>query len=72
MGVRVLREQIIDGVVKRSVVSHMAKATRGAVARDLLVHDVNVATPDDLARALKELGYAADLNNATIEVVVTD
>jgi hypothetical protein len=50
----------------------MAKATRGAVARDLLVQNVNVATPDDLARALKELGYSADLNNGTIEIVVTD
>lgn len=72
VGVRVLREQIIDGVVKRSVVSHMAKATRGAVARDLLVHDVDVGTPDELVRALRELGYSAELQNGTIEVVVKD
>jgi cytoplasmic iron level regulating protein YaaA (DUF328/UPF0246 family) len=72
VGVRVLREQIIDGVVKRSVVSHMAKATRGAVARDLLVHDVDAATPGELAQALKELGYSADLTNGTIEVVIKD
>jgi cytoplasmic iron level regulating protein YaaA (DUF328/UPF0246 family) len=70
VSVRVLREQIIDGVAKRSVVSHMAKATRGAVARDLLAHGIDAETPAELAQALGELGYSADLKNGTIEILV--
>ena len=40
------------------VVSHMAKATRGRIARALLESGLDPATPDDLAKALDALGYA--------------
>ncbi|MDH2428248.1 peroxide stress protein YaaA [Sphaerisporangium sp. TRM90804] len=56
--VRVLR-QTADG--SRSVVSHMAKATRGAVARSLLEAGAEPATPRDLADLLVSLGHAAEL-----------
>ncbi|QVQ54218.1 peroxide stress protein YaaA [Spiractinospora alimapuensis] len=55
--VRVLRE--VDG--RRSVVSHMAKATRGAVARALIAADATPESPQDLARDLTELDWHVEL-----------
>jgi cytoplasmic iron level regulating protein YaaA (DUF328/UPF0246 family) len=63
--VRVFREQ--EG--KRTVVSHMAKATRGAVARDLLLDAADPATPEDLVKTLVHLGYAAELNGDNVDVI---
>ncbi|MFI7699123.1 YaaA family protein [Nonomuraea sp. NPDC049480] len=40
------------------VVSHMAKATRGEIARALLRQDATPETPDELAKLLTDLGYA--------------
>ncbi len=48
VAIRVLREQ--DG--HRSVVSHLAKHTRGEVTRHLLERDVDPATPAALAEAV--------------------
>jgi cytoplasmic iron level regulating protein YaaA (DUF328/UPF0246 family) len=63
--VRVFREQ--NG--RRTVVSHMAKATRGAVARDLLRNAADPATPEELVKTLVDLGYAAELNGHDVDVV---
>ncbi|MEW1841450.1 peroxide stress protein YaaA [Nonomuraea angiospora] len=61
------------------VVSHMAKATRGEIARALLRHDTAPDSPDELAKILDALGYTVDLaeparaNRAwTLDVHVTD
>lgn len=43
------------------VVSHMAKATRGKIARSLLRTNADPATPDELAKVLDELGHAVHL-----------
>ncbi|TMR08557.1 peroxide stress protein YaaA [Nonomuraea zeae] len=43
------------------VVSHMAKATRGEIARALLSQDAAPATPDELAKTLDALGYTVEL-----------
>ncbi|MEU6729998.1 peroxide stress protein YaaA [Nonomuraea wenchangensis] len=43
------------------VVSHMAKATRGEIARDLLRHDTVPSSPEELAKILTELGRAVEL-----------
>ncbi|MGI5288287.1 YaaA family protein [Nonomuraea polychroma] len=43
------------------VVSHMAKATRGEIARALLQQDTVPDTPEELAKLLTDLGYAIDL-----------
>lgn len=59
--VRVLRERRTGGTVRRSVVSHMAKATRGEVAGALLRAGADPRTPKDLAEALADLGYRAEL-----------
>jgi cytoplasmic iron level regulating protein YaaA (DUF328/UPF0246 family) len=63
--VRVFREQ--DG--RRSVVSHMAKATRGAVARSLLHSPVDPSTPNELAKTLVDLGYRAEPNGPDVDVI---
>ncbi|MEV4283907.1 peroxide stress protein YaaA [Nonomuraea bangladeshensis] len=43
------------------VVSHMAKATRGEIARDLFLHDTVPSSPEELAKILTELGRAVEL-----------
>ncbi|MFE2478833.1 peroxide stress protein YaaA [Streptomyces sp. NPDC001194] len=58
--VRVLHSQIVDGVEKRSVVSHFNKATKGRLVRDLLVAGAAPATPAELVTALRDLGYAVE------------
>ena len=79
VAVRVLREREVDGVAKRSVVSHMAKATRGDIARVLVGEDVRARTPEELVSALRDLGHTAELPPAgrpgtarTMDVVVRD
>lgn len=61
------------------VVSHMAKATRGEIARALLQQDTKPSTPDELAKILDDLGYTIDLTAParpgrpwTLDVHVTD
>ncbi|HEX4811273.1 MAG TPA: peroxide stress protein YaaA [Nonomuraea sp.] len=43
------------------VVSHMAKATRGEIARALVRQEVSPSSPEELAKLLTDLGYAVDL-----------
>jgi cytoplasmic iron level regulating protein YaaA (DUF328/UPF0246 family) len=43
------------------VVSHMAKATRGEIARALLHQPTQPSTPDELAKLLDSLGYITRL-----------
>ncbi len=56
VAVRVLK----DG----KVVSHMAKATRGVIARSLLESDADPQTPQELAKVLDSLGHAVSLGPA--------
>lgn len=58
--VRVLQSKIVNGVEKRSVVSHFNKATKGRLVRDLLTAGVEPDGPGELAAALRELGYAVE------------
>ncbi|AXK35938.1 peroxide stress protein YaaA [Streptomyces armeniacus] len=58
--VRVLQSTVVDGVEKRSVVSHFNKATKGRLVRDLLEAGAAPRDPAALAVALKELGYAVE------------
>ncbi|MFD0632685.1 peroxide stress protein YaaA [Catenulispora yoronensis] len=75
--VRVLHERLVDGVPKRSVVSHFNKAAKGRLARALLVGDVAATTPKELAEALQDLGFRTETTAPakpgtawTIDVVV--
>ncbi|KMO99828.1 peroxide stress protein YaaA [Streptomyces roseus] len=58
--VRVLHSQLVDGVEKRSVVSHFNKATKGRLVRDLLVSGAVPGSPAELVAALRDLGYAVE------------
>ncbi|MFP5335772.1 MAG: YaaA family protein [Actinomycetes bacterium] len=68
VAVRVLRER--DG--RRSVVSHMAKHTRGLVVRHLLQREGrDPRTPEALARAVGE-AFTCELGGDVLDVVVRD
>ncbi|MGW1865162.1 peroxide stress protein YaaA [Streptomyces mauvecolor] len=58
--VRVLHSQMIDGVEKRSVVSHFNKATKGRLVRDLLTAGAGPADPAELVTVLRDLGYVVE------------
>jgi cytoplasmic iron level regulating protein YaaA (DUF328/UPF0246 family) len=66
--VRVLHEA--GGV--RKVVSHFNKATKGRLTRALLEDGANPRTPARLAEALRDLGWAVELDGSQLDVVVTD
>ncbi|GII91763.1 YaaA family protein [Sinosporangium siamense] len=53
------------------VVSHMAKATRGAVARSLLLADNTPETPDELAKTLIDLDYDVRLDGRRLDVLLS-
>lgn len=58
--VRVLHSQMVDGVEKRSVVSHFNKATKGRMVRDLLRSGAQPKGPAELVDALRGLGYVVE------------
>jgi cytoplasmic iron level regulating protein YaaA (DUF328/UPF0246 family) len=58
--VRVLHSQIVDGVEKRSVVSHFNKATKGRLVRSLLEAGAAPKSPAALVEALRDLGYVVE------------
>lgn len=68
--VRVVQERIVGGVAKRSIVSHMAKATRGAVARALISADTDPATTEDLAKTLLDLGHSTEITPTGVDIIL--
>ncbi|WP_415950659.1 peroxide stress protein YaaA [Streptomyces sp. KLOTTS4A1] len=77
--VRVLHSQLVDGVEKRSVVSHFNKATKGRLVRDLLLAGAKPAAPGELVTALRDLGYMVEAEAPAragrawaLDVVVTE
>ncbi|WP_019631100.1 YaaA family protein [Actinomadura atramentaria] len=72
VAVRVLRERVVGGEVQRTVVSHMAKATRGAIAHDLIASGADPRTPDELLKAVAGLGHTAELHGDRLDVVLAD
>jgi cytoplasmic iron level regulating protein YaaA (DUF328/UPF0246 family) len=77
--VRVLHSQMVDGVEKRSVVSHFNKATKGRMVRDLLQSGDRPKGPAELVDALRELGYVVEAEAPgragrpwALDVVVTE
>ena len=76
---RVLHSQIVDGVEKRSVVSHFNKATKGRMVRDLLSAGAAPEGPAELVEALRDLGYVVEAEAPAragtawaLDVVVTE
>lgn len=72
VAVRVFRERVLGGVPKRTVVSHMAKATRGQIAHDLLKADAAPRTPDELLKTVADLGHTVELNGTNLDVILRD
>ncbi|WP_329616625.1 peroxide stress protein YaaA [Streptomyces brevispora] len=77
--VRVLHSQLVDGVEKRSVVSHFNKATKGRMVRDLLRSGAAPKGPAELVTVLRDLGYAVEAEAPAragraweLDVVVTE
>ncbi|MFI8004623.1 peroxide stress protein YaaA [Streptomyces sp. NPDC086010] len=77
--VRVLQSQVVDGVEKRSVVSHFNKATKGRMVRDLLTAGARPKGPAQLVEVLRDLGYLVEAEAPAragrpwaIDVVVTE
>jgi uncharacterized protein len=58
--VRVLHERVVDGVTRRSVVSHFNKATKGRLLRELLENGAQPRSPAELVEALRELKYTVE------------
>ncbi len=58
--VRVLHSRIVDGVEKRTVVSHFNKATKGRIVRALLESGAEPGTPQELAETLRGLGHTVE------------
>ncbi|WP_033218170.1 peroxide stress protein YaaA [Kitasatospora phosalacinea] len=77
--VRVLQEREVDGVLRRSVVSHFNKATKGRLVRDLLAAGTEPAAPGELVDALEQSGHRVEVSARgtdrrpwQLDVVVTD
>jgi uncharacterized protein len=75
--VRVLHERLVDGVTRRSVVSHFNKATKGRIVRDLATAGAEPRTPDELAAALRDLKYRVEYEPAgrraaRLDVIVSE
>ncbi|WP_055489771.1 peroxide stress protein YaaA [Streptomyces sp. TP-A0356] len=77
--VRVLHSQIVDGVEKRSVVSHFNKATKGRIVRSLLTEGAAPKNPGQLVEALRDLGHTVETagpagagRSWSLDVVVTE
>jgi len=55
---------------ERKAVSHMAKAVRGDVARELLSVKKAPAGPEGVAALAEEAGFTVELNNDNLDVIV--
>jgi hypothetical protein len=58
--VRVLHERETGGVVKRAVVSHFNKATKGRLTRALLESGQQPAKPDEFTDLVRALGFTVE------------
>jgi uncharacterized protein len=54
---RVLHERVVDGVARRSVVSHFNKATKGRLVRAMAVAGAAPGSVDELVAALRDLKF---------------
>ncbi|GGK91736.1 YaaA family protein [Mangrovihabitans endophyticus] len=75
--VRVLHETRVDGVPRRTVVSHVNKAAKGRLVRSLAHARATPRTPADLITALRDLGHTVEPRDAPagrarqVDLVVT-
>ena len=60
VSVRVLHERESGGVVRRSVVSHFNKATKGRLTRALLESGQRPGKPDEFTDVVRALGFTVE------------
>ncbi|SHL08245.1 peroxide stress protein YaaA [Actinacidiphila paucisporea] len=70
--VRVLQVSVVDGVERRSIVSHFNKATKGRLVRALLTSGASPRTPAALAADLRDLGFTVEGDGTRLDVLVRD
>lgn len=70
--VRVLQVSVVDGVERRTVVSHFNKATKGRLVRALLTSGASPRTPAALATDLRDLGFTVESTGPRLDVLVRD
>ncbi|MEQ4304029.1 peroxide stress protein YaaA [Plantactinospora sp. B6F1] len=76
--VRVLHEQVVGGEVRRSVVSHFNKASKGRLVRDLLLAGAAPRSTGRLVEALCDLKYTVEERSVAVgrprqlDLVVTE
>ncbi|WP_049566696.1 peroxide stress protein YaaA [Streptomyces sp. SBT349] len=73
--VRVLQSRVVNGVERRSVVSHFNKATKGRLLRALLESGAPLRSPVRLTAALRGLGWTVEEDPAEpgrLDVVVRE
>jgi uncharacterized protein len=58
--VRVLHERVVDGVARRTVVSHFNKATKGRIVRALAETGGTQASIGDVVGTLEDLGHTVE------------
>jgi cytoplasmic iron level regulating protein YaaA (DUF328/UPF0246 family) len=69
--VRVIHVETVDGVERRSVVSHFNKATKGRLVRALLTAGAAPRTPQALASALRDLGFTVEAEGPRLDVLTS-
>lgn len=75
---RVLQERVVDGVARRSVVSHFNKATKGRLVRALAAERAAPGSVDELVTALRDLKFTVEEQPSPsgrarrLDVVVTE
>jgi cytoplasmic iron level regulating protein YaaA (DUF328/UPF0246 family) len=73
VSVRVVHERMVGGVLKRSIVSHFNKATKGRLVRAVLVAGAEPKTPAEFADTLRDLGFRVEDGAAgSLDVVVAE
>jgi hypothetical protein len=71
--VRVLHEREVGGLVKRTVVSHFNKATKGRIVRALLLDGAEPKTAEEFADVLRDLGFTVEsAGPGAVDVIVTE
>lgn len=72
--VRVVHERMVGGVLKRSIVSHFNKATKGRLVRAVLIAGAEPKTPEEFADTLRDLGFRVEDGSApgAYDVVVSE
>jgi cytoplasmic iron level regulating protein YaaA (DUF328/UPF0246 family) len=72
--IRVLHERVVGGQLKRTVVSHFNKATKGRMVRDLMIAGARPKTVPALINVLRELGYSVEPGEreGQLDVVVAE